>query len=479
MSITLADMYAGIGGQHPHPALATIPIQDFVIDSRQASPGSCFIALRGEHSDGHNYIASALLQGAVAVLAERVPEDVSADRLRPTIDAAPSHVQGPIIFLVEDSLASLQRLASYWRSRHNPTVIGITGSVGKSSTKELMAAVLRQRYSTLWNEGNLNNEIGLPLTLLRIEDHHECAVLEMGFYVEGEITQLCDLAYPEIGVITNIGPVHLERAGSMEAIYRGKSELVQALPKHGKAVLNWDDEWVRRMADLSLAPIFRYGLTPEAELWADDIESGGLEGIRFRFHHKLPSGKFDILYVHLPLLGRHSVHTALRAAAVGLLCDLSWEEIINGLHDVNAQIRIEVTPGPNGSTLIDDTYNASPTSSIAALNLLDDMDGRHIAILGDMLELGSYEETGHRLVGRRAADVADILITIGERARWIADEAIQGGMNKERVEHVSTAEEARDILEGLIEPEDYILIKGSRATRMEMLVASLSTAADS
>jgi UDP-N-acetylmuramoyl-tripeptide--D-alanyl-D-alanine ligase len=474
MTLSLADIYRGLGGRGPHAALASIPIETFVIDSRRATPNSCFIAFGGEHTDGHLYIGNALDRGACAIIAQSAPTDAKALILRPTIDPAPAKIDSPLIFLIEDSLAALQQLAAYWRSQFNPTIVGITGSVGKTSSKELMAAVLRQRYATIWNEGNLNNEIGLPLTLLRIEAEHEYAVLEMGFYVEGEIAHLCNLAHPHIGVITNLGPIHLERAGSMEAIFRGKSELVRALPPDGYAVLNWDDEWVRRMADLSPAPLFRYGLTPESDLWADEITSAGLEGIRFRFNHRRPSGKIDVLHMHLPLLGRHSVHTALRATAVGLLSDLSWEEIIRGLQDVEAQLRIEVTPGVNGCTLIDDTYNASPPSSIAALNLLEEMTGRHVAVLGDMLELGGYEQSGHRMVGRRAADVADILITVGQRARWIADEAIAAGLTAQQVHHTTTIDEATDILKTTINPGDYVLIKGSRAIGMETLVANLS-----
>ncbi|HFQ95276.1 MAG TPA: UDP-N-acetylmuramoyl-tripeptide--D-alanyl-D-alanine ligase, partial [Anaerolineae bacterium] len=345
--------------------------------------------------------------------------------------------------------------------------------VGKTSTKELTAAVLRQRYPTLWTPGNYNNEIGLPLSLLRLTDEHRYVVLEMGFYTEGEIAQLCDIAHPHIGVITNIGPIHLERAGSMEAIFRGKSELIRALPPDGRAILNWDDAWVRKMAEISPAPVFKYGFTPEADLWADAIESYGLAGIRFRFHHRL-GDHTETYHVQLPLLGRHSVHTALRAAAVGLIAGLAWEEIIRGLKDVNARLRIDVAPGYNRSTLIDDTYNASPPSTIAALNLLEEMEGRRIAILGDMLELGDEEEKGHRLVGARAAETADILITVGPRAHWIAEEARFQGMPNAAVHEAEDADAAIALAKTLIQPGDFILVKGSRAMRMDVIAAALS-----
>ncbi|NOX62505.1 MAG: UDP-N-acetylmuramoyl-tripeptide--D-alanyl-D-alanine ligase [Chloroflexi bacterium] len=473
MPLHLYDVYRGLGGAAGTPR-PTPPIQRFVIDSREVEPGDCFIALKGERTDGHRFIGQALEQGARAALASHPPSGLHARYLDPRRDSPPKADDAPVIFLVDDTLVALQRLAAFWRRRHHPTVIGVTGSVGKTSTKELLAAVLRQRHPTLWNKGNLNNEIGLPLSLLRLEPEHRFAVLEMGFYVEGEIRQLCHIAQPHVGIITNIGPIHLERAGSMEAIYRGKAELVQALPSQGRAILNWDDEWVRKMADISPAPVFRYGLTPEADLWADEIVSRGLEGVRFRFHHRQPNGAVEVLHVHLPLLGRHSVHTALRAAAGGLVCGLAWEDIIRGLRDVNAQLRIEVAAGLNGSTIIDDTYNASPPSTIAALNLLADMEGRRIAVLGDMLELGSYAETGHRLVGRRAADVVDALITVGSLSRWIREEAIAGGLRSERAFHANTAEEAIERLEQEIGPGDFVLVKGSRALGMEAIVLALS-----
>ena len=222
----------------------------------------------------------------------------------------------------------MQQIARFWRRKQNLRVIGITGSVGKSTTKELVTEVLKSRYHTLKNIGNLNNEIGLPLTILRMGEGHERAVLEMGFFVPGEIKFLCDIALPQVGVITNIGTVHAERAGSQETIARGKSELIQALPAapEGIAVLNYDDPFVRPMATLTNARIFYYGLSPEADLWADEIVGMGLDGIRFRLHYKN-----EVLHLRVPLIGRHSVHTALRAAAVGLVEGCSWNQIIDGL----------------------------------------------------------------------------------------------------------------------------------------------------
>jgi len=475
---TLADIWTALCGQPAPPDLPAQEISTFVIDSRQATAGSCFIALRGEHQDGHDFVADALARGATAVIAEpRVREGIkgygSGVNLVETTDIGPTPpyplTPNPYVFIVKDSLKGLQRVAAYWRSQFNPRVVGVTGSVGKSTSKEMIAAVLRQRYHTLKNPGNLNNEIGLPLTVLQLRGEHQRAVLEMGMYDLGEITELAAIARPQVGVITNVGPTHLERLGTLERIAQAKAELVQALPPDGVAILNGDDPLVRPMAALTSARVFFYGLTPDCDLWASHIVSKGLEGIRFRFHY----GE-ETLHVKVPLLGRHSVHTALRAAAVGLVEGLSWEEIINGLQDVSGQLRLLVVPGVRGSTLIDDTYNASPASTIAALNLLDDLNGRCIAVLGDMLELGSFEEAGHRKVGRRAADVVQLLITVGPRARWIGEEALACGMSEEAVLMVDDKEAALAYLQEVVGPGDIVLVKGSRGMAMEQIVAALT-----
>ncbi len=366
----------------------------------------------------------------------------------------------------------MQRIATAWRARFSPRVVGITGSVGKTTTKEITAAVLSQRFVTLKNPGNQNNEIGLPLTVLELDESHQMLVLEMGMYDVGEIAQLCRIARPHVGVVTNVGPVHLERLGSMERIVQAKTELVQALSADGVAVLNADDPLVAGMASQTQARLFWYGLNPAADLWADEIESEGLDGIRFRFHYQ-----GDVLHVRAPLLGRHSVHTALRAAAVGLAEGLSWEEIVRGMQQLDVQLRLIAARGLNGATLLDDTYNASPASTMAALNLLADLpvqNGRRIAVLGDMLELGSYEEEGHRKVGVRAADVVDLLVTVGQRARLIAEEARAAGLPTGRVLALDNAQAALAELHSILGPGDVVLVKGSRAVHMDDIATALT-----
>jgi UDP-N-acetylmuramoyl-tripeptide--D-alanyl-D-alanine ligase len=465
---------AGAGAYDALP-LSRRVITDAVIDSRQTIPGCLFVALPGEKADGHDFVADAFQRGAALALVEReIPGFDSINLRAGSLDGTALPASDPkkplhLCLRVENSLKALQTIAGTWRRRlPEVRVIGITGSVGKSTTKELAANVLAMRYSTLANESNLNNEIGLPLTMLKVTESHRCVVLEMGFYVPGDIAFLCGIAQPQVGVITMIGPVHLERAGSLEAIVNGKAELVEALPADGTAILNFDDERVRAMASRTKAKVFTYGLNPEADLWSGNIEGLGLEGVSFDMHY---AG--ETLHVHLPLLGQHSVHTAMRASAVGLAEGLNWQEIIGGLLTPSTQLRLVAVNGPGNSLLIDDTYNASPDSMIAALNLLAELDGRKVAVLGDMLELGEFEETGHRMVGARATEVVDFLLAVGEKARWIADEAHLQGLSSAKIALFATAAEAGEYLRKVIGEGDVVLVKGSRALKLDEIVLSL------
>jgi UDP-N-acetylmuramoyl-tripeptide--D-alanyl-D-alanine ligase len=466
--LTLADVLEALTGTRPD-AVGQV-ITEASVDSRQVIPGSMFVALPGERTDGHDYVNVAFGKGAhLAVIQRELSSPYPIVDLRGgSAKLITEYPDMPFCLLVEDSLKALQQVAGFWRRKLNLRVIGITGSVGKSTTKELVAEVLEQRYRTLKNPGNLNNEIGLPITLLHLSEGYERAVLEMGFYVPGEIAYLCELALPQVGVITNVGTVHAERAGSQEAIARGKAELVKSLPPEGVAILNFDDPWVREMASQTQARVFFYGLDPKADIWADELEGLGLEGIRFRLHYRQ-----ETLHLRVPLIGRHSVHTVLRAAAVGLVEGLTWQEIVNGLRSGHTQLRMVAVHTKIGAILLDDTYNASPESTLAALNLLDELDGRKIAVLGDMLELGPYEERGHEMVGVRAAEVADELVTVGELGRQIAAAARKSGMPASSVIEVKDTQEAIEFLKSRLGEKDVVLVKGSRGVRMDRIVAAL------
>jgi len=466
--LTLAHVIEALTGRQVEGGRQVIT--DAAIDSRLVIPGALFVALKGERADGHEYVAAAFERGASVALLEREVPAVGRmlDLRQPVAAEALAGLEPPVSLRVESSLSALHSIARHWRNQLSVRVIGITGSVGKSTTKELTADVLETRYRTMRNPGNLNNEIGLPLSMLRLTETHERAVLEMGLYVPGEIAFLCELARPTVGVITNVGPVHLERAGSMEAIVAGKTELIASLPPapEGVAVLNSDEPLVRSMAQHTQASIVYYGLTSDADLWASEVEGQGLEGVRFVLHYR-----GEAVHVRVPLLGRHSVHTALRAAAVGLIEGLTWEEIVAGMQNTQSQLRLVAVQGPSGSLLLDDTYNAAPPSVIAALNLLAELDGRKVAVLGDMLELGEYEERGHRMVGARTAEVADALVAVGERARWIADEAEKAGLHE--VVTLKDSAEAVSHLRRSIGEGDVVLVKGSRGMHMDQIIVDL------
>ena len=469
--LTLADAIEAV--TNTRPPLTELVITEATIDSRQVIPGSLFVALPGERVDGHDFVADAFRRGAsYALIQHDIPDSFHTLHLA---QGQPLDLQTdldvPICLLVENTLTALQQIAHFWRRKLDLRVIAITGSVGKSTTKEVIAEVLDQHYRTLKSPGNMNNEIGLPLTILRLGQGYERAVLEMGFYVPGEIAFLCDIALPVIGVVTNIGTVHAERAGSQEDIFRGKSELVQALPADGVAVLNMDDPWVRKMAKLTVARVFFYGLDPAADLWADEVEGLGLEGIRFRLHYR-----HEALYVHVPMIGQHSVHTALRAAAVGLVDGLTWQEILDGLRQGHTQLRLTAVRTEGGALLLDDTYNASPDSMLAALNLLSELDGKKVAVLGDMLELGKYEIQGHEMVGGRAAEVADALVTMGTRGHIIASAARRAGLESKKIVEFENPDEVITHLRKFLTREDVVLVKGSHGIRMDRIVTALEVA---
>ncbi|HNR01772.1 MAG TPA: UDP-N-acetylmuramoyl-tripeptide--D-alanyl-D-alanine ligase [Anaerolineaceae bacterium] len=467
--LTLADVVEALTGVRP--AGVTPGISEGVVDSRLAIPASLFIAIQGERTDGHEYVAQAFNNGASFALVQRdIDPAIPVVNLRQPIPADQVFPALPFALRVEDTTMALQKLAAFWRRRFTTRVIGITGSVGKSTTKELTAEILAQRFRTLKNQGNFNNEIGLPLTLLRLGPGYDRVVLEMGFYEPGEIAGLCDIALPQVGILTNIGTVHASRAGSQETIARGKSELVRALPPLpvGTAILNIDDPFIREMAKLTEAGVFFYGLDPTADLWADEIESQGLNGIRFRIHHGT-----DIFNIQAPMIGRHSIHTILAAASAALIEGLTWQEIILGLQHATSQLRLVAVKTRQGALVLDDTYNASPESMLAALNLLNELPGRKIAVLGGMNELGQYELLGHNKVGIRAAEVVDKLIAFRENAQMIAAAAKNAGFPERFIEILEDEDAVIQSLNATLHAGDVVLVKGAHSLRMDRIVQAM------
>ena len=454
------------------------PIRGGAVDSRRVEPDNAFFALPGERTDGHNFLADACRHGAAALVVSR---RLTADEL----DLAAAAGADPAIIAVRDGLAALHAAAAAWRARFAPLVVGVTGSLAKTSTKEQVAEVLAERWVVLRNMANENNEIGLPLTLLRLGPEHDAAVLEMGMYVPGEIRVLSELARPYIGVVTAVRGTHLERAGSIDAIEAGKRELVEALPAGGTAVLNADDDRVARMA-AAAGPgvgVVRYGFAADADVTARQIESRAELGMSFILG--LPASAPGTatateIQLTIPALGRHSVHNALAAAAVGLAAGLDPETIARGLGRAFAL--------PHRSTLLDlgpwrvldDTYNAAPDSMIAALDLLDSLPGRHVAVLGEMLELGEASVEAHRAIGAYAGRHADVLVAVGPAGSDYAAgaaRAARAGRAPTAIFEAADRAAALQVLAEHLRPGDVVLVKASRGAEFDLLVDQLAVLA--
>jgi len=457
---TLDDLLEGTHGElvsgSPEATFRAISI-----DSRTTAEGDLFVAFRGQAHDGHHFVAHALERGAAGALVEILPSS------QPWASSAQPH---PPIVLCRGTAEALADLARYWRQRHDLTVVGVTGSVGKTTTKEMIASLLGSRMTVLRSPANYNTEIGLPMTMMQLEPCHRAAVLEMGMHRLGDIRRLAQIAKPQIGVVTNVHPTHLERLGTIARIAQAKRELIEELPTGGFALLNADDPRVSRMRAHAPCAVLTFGMTPSADIWASDVVSRGLGGTEFSVHfagQQVRSG--------LSIPGRHVIHAALAAIGVAIQLGMPFSEAtarIRGL-EISIDGRLQRIPGPNHSTLLNDAYNASPTSMLAALDLLAETEGRHIAVLGDMLELGSFEREGHRIVGRRAARTVDRLIAVGPRSEEIAHAASAAGLSPATIQRFSSPEDAIEAIAREIQPGDVVLIKGSHGVRLDRIVEAL------
>ncbi len=451
-----------------------------VTDSREVTPGSLFVALAGERTDGHRFLPDVVARGAAAALVSPVtlaalaPDLAAAAQpwrlIEPTQGALLADVppDACLLIAVDDPLQALQRVAVYHRQMFTPTVIGITGSVGKTSTKEVVAAVVSQRLRTLKSQRSFNSDVTLPATLLGLTADHQVAVLEMGMWAAGEIRFLAMLARPHIGIVTNVGPSHLERLGSIEAIVNAKAELPESLPADGWCILNADDPRVAAMAAHTSARVLTYGYAPHADVRVTEVISYGLYGIALTVVYQGEQYR-----LRTPLIGKHHAYTVLAAIATGVVLGLDWAAIAAGLREPGEQLRLRVVQSQTGVTIIDDTYNAAPLSTIAALNVLAETPGRRIAVLGEMLELGAATEEGHRQVGAAAAQTADWLVAVGRQAQTMVEAALAAGMPLDRVAICPDNESAIELLNQMIRSGDCLLIKGSRGVQMETIVAAL------
>lgn len=426
------------------------------IDSRKVKQGDLFFALRGDRFDGHDFIPMALEAGALGIVLER------------EVDLIPPEIP---VLMVEDTQAALQDLARHNRKISAVPVIGVTGSSGKTSTKDLLYSVLSAKFHTLKTEGNFNNELGLPLTLLRLDESHQMAVVEMAMRGQGELDLLGRIALLNGAVITNIGEAHFEILGSVDNIARAKGEILDYIGEGGFAVLHGDSPYMRREALRCQGKVVFYGEDRGMDLWVRDITPVD-GGNRFTAVYRGREAEYFV-----PLPGRHNVINSLAAVAVGLELGMEEGDIRAGLSGANlTAMRLEISRF-DGITVINDSYNANPSSTRAAIQVLSETAGensRKIAVLGDMLELGDKSEPGHREVGRAAREAGvDLLVPVGERARHIGIEAEEAGLSSHQIHYYTSSREAALALKNIIRPGDVILVKGSRGMKMEEFILAL------
>lgn len=443
-------------------------------DSRLLEPGGLFVAIRGAHVDGHRFIPAVAQAGAGAALCNE-----------PSSEAPPDFLQ----IVAPDVIQALHGAARIrvrrQREAHSTILVGITGSNGKTSTKEATAAVLSRCAPTLKTYASYNNEIGYPLTLLRLEAQHRFAVLEMGAQWVGELTWLCEtIARPDWSIITNVGAAHLEYFGSQERVTLAKGELVQALPANGIAILNYDDPNVRGMQARTGAHVLFYGLSEAANVRGSDVQGDELRGFGFTLSYH---GQQERVQLRLP--GAHGVIIALAAAAAGCAAGVPLSEISDALETLTpAKGRCEIKPGPNGSTLIDDTYNANRQSIAAITHAMHTSQlspgGKRWAVLGDIFELGPYAREEHFQSGEYLAGCVDYVVALGDQARYYVEGAIHAGLpaeqtwyfqaNVENQEELQAAKHAAaDLLRQRARSEDLVLVKGSRGMQMETMLSLL------
>lgn len=465
-NMTLVSVAESCGGKL-HPAGADLEkcAAGVVIDSRKAEKDYIFIATKGERVDGHSFIPQVMEKGALAVICEKAPEDETI----------------PYI-LVEDSFQALKDIAEYYRRQLSIRVVGITGSVGKTSTKEFIAGVLSQKYKVLKTEGNFNNEVGLPLTVLQIREEHEAAVLEMGISHFGEMHRLSRIARPDICVMTNIGQCHLEFLGTREGILKAKSEIFDFAGEDAAVFVNGDDDMLVTVPERNGRAPLHFGLSEENDAYVTEIENRGLFGSEAKIHLKrrAENGETteECFDVSIPLPGEHMVYNALAAASVAKYMGLTTEQIQAGISSVKPVGGRSNIIRAEKYTLIDDCYNANPVSMEAAIDLLGMALTRKVAVLGDMFELGENSDALHERVGKYAVEHGvDMLLCVGENSRFMyeAAEKKRAELQKDmKLHYFAAREDLEEAIEALLEEKDTVLIKASHGMGFEKVVKRLS-----
>jgi UDP-N-acetylmuramoyl-tripeptide--D-alanyl-D-alanine ligase len=437
--------------------MESMEIKGVSIDSRTIKKGELFVALKGDRFDGHDFVPDAIKKGAWGAMVERTALENRFASLGGLKNILP----------VEDTLFTLQEMSRQHRRKFSIPVVGVTGSNGKTTTKEMLAGILKQRGPVLKNEGNLNNHIGVPLTLMKLNASHRAAVVEMGMSAPGELDTLARLVGPTVGVITNIGPAHLEFFGSMEKVAEAKGELLNSLASDATAVLNADDLFFEMLRNKFIGRGITFGIQNKADVSASRIR----QDAACADFTLVADGRTADVRLRAP--GTHNIYNALAAAAAALAVDMPLDAVKYGLDDFSPVAMRSEIKEIQGRTVLADYYNANPASMEAAINTLISLsEGRKsIAVLGDMLELGQAAPGSHREIGLAAARAGvDIVITVGALAKHIGEGALEGGMPNERVLEAPTHAEAAELLKKLSRPGDVVLIKGSRGMKMEKIL---------
>lgn len=431
-------------------------INNISIDSRKAKLGDVFIAIIGENLDGHKFMQSALDNGCKTFIKNRSN----------SIKFESSDIN---LIEVDDTTIALGDIAKYYKEKFVIPYIGVTGSVGKTTTKDMIYAAISNNFDTLKNEGNFNNHIGVPLTLFNLNKKHECAIIEMGMSNFNEIEYLANIVNPKIGVISNIGLSHIENLGSQDGILKAKLEITTNFDENNILIVNGDDEYLSKVCKEDCNYNLKtFGFNSNNDVYCTEYIMSE-DSINFKC---IIDGKEEAIFI--PTVGKHNIYNAMAAILVGLTLGMELEDIKLGLRGFTAsKMRLDIFK-KNDLTIINDAYNASPDSMKAALDILGRYERRRVAILGDMFEMGEHSEYGHRLVGESSINNVDVLITVGDMSKFIGDEAKKLGLDNNNIHHFENKESAIESLNNIINKDDVVLVKASRGMKLEQIVEYLS-----
>ena len=454
--LTIKELILASEGQLVSKCNEETIVSNIVIDSRKAGKDSAFVAIVGENLDGHNFINLAINQGCKTIIKNK----------NNNVDIENKEVN---VIEVSDTEIALGDIAKFYKNKFKIPFIAVTGSVGKTTTRDMVYSTISAKYNSLKNVGNLNNQFGVPLTLFNLNKEHECAVIEMGMSGFNEIEYLANIVNPQIGIISNIGYSHVEHLGSRDGIFKAKMEIATNFDENSLLIVNGDDDCLKTLKTKVLVYKLRtFGFDKDNDIYCESYEMDE-ESINFV---AVINGKKEELFI--PTVGKHNIYNAMAAILVGLNLNMTIEEIKDGLKNFQCtKNRLDIIK-KDKLTIIDSVYNASIDSMSAALNILGRYENRRVAILGDMFEMGEFAEFGHRQVGKAALGNIDIMIAIGKDSEYIVKELKENNMNENNLYHFETKEEAIESLDNIIKDDDVILVKASRGMNLEKVVEYLN-----